>query len=155
MSMFEKNGGFTLVELIVVIAILAILAAVAVPAYTGYIAKAEEASKLQTLSAVNTAAQGLAAGEGKTVERITVVGDVVTVHVAEEVFDADADAGEVEVGTTITDAEVKDLTDDIDLGDFHGAYMVGNTWKLVKDACDTNADADTDGYCDNCGLLAH
>ena len=39
--MFKKNGGFTLVELIVVIAILAILASVAVPAYSGYIAKAQ------------------------------------------------------------------------------------------------------------------
>ena len=40
MNMFKKNGGFTLVELIVVIAILAILAGIAVPAYSGYISKA-------------------------------------------------------------------------------------------------------------------
>ena len=72
MNMFKKNGGFTLVELIVVIAILAILAGVAVPAYTGYIAKAEQAADLQMLSAVNTAAQGLAVGELTTVSTITV-----------------------------------------------------------------------------------
>ena len=52
---FNKNGGFTLVELIVVIAILAILAGVAVPAYSGYIERAERASDLQLLSAVNQA----------------------------------------------------------------------------------------------------
>ena len=40
MSLLKKNGGFTLVELIVVIAILAILAGVAVPAYSGYVEKA-------------------------------------------------------------------------------------------------------------------
>lgn len=54
MKTMKKNGGFTLVELIVVIAILAILAAVAIPAYSGYIQKAEEANDLQLLSALST-----------------------------------------------------------------------------------------------------
>ena len=72
MNMFKKNGGFTLVELIVVIAILAILAGVAVPAYSGYITKANNAKDMQVLSAINTAAQGIAAAEGVTITGITV-----------------------------------------------------------------------------------
>lgn len=52
----KKNGGFTLVELIVVIAILAILAAVAVPAYNGYIDKANKAKDDQLIAAINKAA---------------------------------------------------------------------------------------------------
>ena len=56
MNMFKKNGGFTLVELIVVIAILAILAGVAVPAYSGYISKAQEANDYTALDSVKTAA---------------------------------------------------------------------------------------------------
>ena len=56
MNMFKKNGGFTLVELIVVIAILAILAGVAVPAYSGYIKKANEAADMTQLDAIKTAA---------------------------------------------------------------------------------------------------
>ena len=55
MNMIKKNGGFTLVELIVVIAILAILAGVAVPAYSGYITKAKEASDYTMLDSVKTA----------------------------------------------------------------------------------------------------
>ena len=75
MTMFKKNGGFTLVELIVVIAILAILAGVAVPAYTGYIAKAQQSADMQVLSVINTAVQGLAIAEGEVVEGITVTKD--------------------------------------------------------------------------------
>ena len=52
----KKNGGFTLVELIVVIAILAILAGVAVPAYSGYV---EKANKQADISLASEVAQAL------------------------------------------------------------------------------------------------
>lgn len=55
MKNLKKNGGFTLVELIVVIAILAILAAVAVPAYSGYIEKANQAGDQTLIAAINRA----------------------------------------------------------------------------------------------------
>jgi len=71
MNMFKKNGGFTLVELIVVIAILAILAGVAVPAYNGYITKAKDAAAITQLDAVATAAQAAYAQIG-SVDKITV-----------------------------------------------------------------------------------
>ena len=80
MNMIKKNGGFTLVELIVVIAILAILAGVAVPAYTGYINKAKEAADLQALSAVYTAAAASIAATGDVVESISVDSTGVSVN---------------------------------------------------------------------------
>ena len=65
MNMFKKNGGFTLVELIVVIAILAILAGVAIPAYSGYIEKAKDAAVITELDAIQTAAQAANATAGE------------------------------------------------------------------------------------------
>ena len=71
MNMFKKNGGFTLVELIVVIAILAILAGVAIPAYSGYIDKAKEAGDTQIVSAINTAIQAATAANDAEVATVT------------------------------------------------------------------------------------
>ena len=65
MNMFKKNGGFTLVELIVVIAILAILAGVAVPAYSGYINSANKAADVTVCDAVKTAAMAALATKGE------------------------------------------------------------------------------------------
>ena len=84
MKMLQNNGGFTLVELIVVIAILAVLAGVAIPAYSGYIAKAEDASLLGELEAIERAAQSAAAMEGISLKRITVDTDgEVRVYIAD------------------------------------------------------------------------
>ena len=71
MNMMKKNGGFTLVELIVVIAILAILAGVAVPAYSGYIKKANQAADYTALDAVKTAVNFVAV-EKDTDHQVTV-----------------------------------------------------------------------------------
>ncbi len=81
MNMFKKNGGFTLVELIVVIAILAILAGIAIPAYSGYIKKANDSAVQTELTAISTAAMAAEAVAGQ-VDKITVDsdGDTVTIE---------------------------------------------------------------------------
>ena len=56
MNAFKKNGGFTLVELIIVIAILAILSSVAVAGYSTYITKANEAARNAWENDIETAA---------------------------------------------------------------------------------------------------
>lgn len=92
MNMIRKNGGFTLVELIVVIAILAILAGVAIPAYSGYIAKANDAAVLSELVAIETAAQAACSMNGTTPTTITVSkAGVVKVTAKDPVEQADVD----------------------------------------------------------------
>ncbi len=86
MNMFKKNGGFTLVELIVVIAILAILAGVAIPAYSGYIEKAKDAAVITELDAIATAAQAANATKAATTSIIVGTNGALTVDPA---LDAD------------------------------------------------------------------
>ena len=50
----KKNGGFTLVELIIVIAIIAVLSAVAVPQYVKYVEKSKIAMDMDTASAIES-----------------------------------------------------------------------------------------------------
>lgn len=99
MNMFKKNGGFTLVELVVVIAILAILAGVAVPAYSGYITKAKDAAVLSELSAVLTAAQAATAMTGADVAYINVASNG-TVSVNPTANIADFYTGTIEMDGT-------------------------------------------------------
>ena len=81
MNMFKKNGGFTLVELIVVIAILAILAGVAVPAYSGYINSANETADITALGAVKTAAQAAFAKQGAVTKIVVEDGETDSIQV--------------------------------------------------------------------------
>jgi type IV pilus assembly protein PilE len=54
--MRSKNGGFTLIELMIVVAIVAILATIAYPSYTSFVRKARRADaekELMTLAQLN------------------------------------------------------------------------------------------------------
>ena len=56
MNTMKKNGGFTLVELIIVIAILAILSTGAIAGYSAYIKSANNAAVQAVLSDISTSA---------------------------------------------------------------------------------------------------
>ena len=110
MNMFKKNGGFTLVELIVVIAILAILAGVAVPVYSGYITKANAAADMTLLDSVKTAVVFAVADEDPAVnvETITVTEGTTTVEVT--VDDEESDIESVDISAYVSEIEFKSGT---------------------------------------------
>ena len=114
MNMFKKNGGFTLVELIVVIAILAILAGVAVPAYSGYINKAEEAADIQVLSAIHTGALAACATTG-AVDKVVVTASAGSISSIKAIIDTN----EIELKT----GNAPEATD-------FATYTAGNTFEL-------------------------
>ncbi|NRB57160.1 MAG: pilin [Salinicola sp.] len=60
----RRQGGFTLIELMIVVAIIGILAAIAIPQYQNYVARSEFTSALATLKGLQTPAE-LAIQEGK------------------------------------------------------------------------------------------
>ena len=114
MNMFKKNGGFTLVELIVVIAILAILAGVAIPVYSGYIKKANEAADVQAIAAVNTSLAAACA------ENSIAVTDIANNGVT---FDEETDK------ITVTDTNIAEAVRTAIAADFD-TYFTGNNVTL-------------------------
>ena len=124
MNMMKKNGGFTLVELIVVIAILAILAGVAVPAYSGYIKKAEEAKDLTQLDAIETAAVFAYTEAAVNDEDADLNVTAIVVPAAEGVVDVD--------GITVNGVDT-DVTGYVTVNDFTSAkFASGAKWSTAN-----------------------
>jgi type IV pilus assembly protein PilA len=62
--MYQKQQGFTLIELMIVVAIIGILAAVAIPAYQDYIARAQVSEAVVLLDGAKSATEESVSQEG-------------------------------------------------------------------------------------------
>ena len=134
MNMFKKNGGFTLVELIVVIAILAILAGVAIPAYSGYIAKANDSACLSELTAIQNAAQAACSLEGTELSAITInAGEIaLTPALASVSDDVDANFDELYTTTGANLNKILEKHSNYDANTKTVTWTVADGWDLLN-----------------------
>lgn len=95
MNTMKKNGGFTLVELIIVIAILAILSTGAIAGYSAYIKSANNAAVEAVLSDISTSAV-LANAQAGGIESIVIT-------------DADTTDKKLNVTITVTTSVAEDF----------------------------------------------
>lgn len=102
MNTMKKNGGFTLVELIIVIAILAILSTGAIAGYSAYIKSANNAAVEAVLSDISTSAV-LANAKAGGIKTITVTktasAETLTIKVEFDTTDSAKDFSELFTGS--------------------------------------------------------
>ncbi len=66
MKKMRKNGGFSLIELLVVMGIIAVLSSIVTPKFRGYTAKGKETKALAVLESLRTASELYFLEEGKS-----------------------------------------------------------------------------------------
>ena len=132
MNTFKKNGGFTLVELIIVIAILAILSTGAIAGYSTYIKNANNAAVEAVLSDISTAAV-LANAKGGAVSSIeaTVVDGKLQVKVTLANAATDFESN-FEDSLSVGDKTKTELSDKV----YTGSLTLPNAWNNSKYADD-------------------
>ena len=132
MNTFKKNGGFTLVELIIVIAILAILSTGAIAGYSTYIKSANDAAVEAVLSDISTSAvlANAEAGAVSSIEATVVDGKLqVKVTLANAATDFESN---FEDSLSVGDKTKTELSDKV----YTGSLTLPNAWNNSKYADD-------------------
>ena len=116
----RRQGGFTLIELMIVVAIIGILAAIAIPQYQNYVARSQISAALSTMKSLQTPAE-LAFQEGRAVEDVEDLGlsadSIQNGEITLAEFDGESDDGSA-ANPTIT------FTFDDEAGNFGGDTLI-------------------------------
>lgn len=142
MNKLKKQGGFTLIEMLIVVAIIAILIAIAIPMVNSALERAREA----TDSANERAATGLAMVAYMTYEPTS--DDATTTGISTEggtayyIVDKNADAGTDSFGKLVATAKFDDVSQ-YGKGTLAGEIKKDNAGKIIKVTV-TPATADDD-----------
>ena len=141
----KKQGGFTLIELMIVIAIIAILAAIALPAYQSYIKRTQVTEVLAAASGARTeiaeyvasngelpdsASYSIQSSSSKFVDKTEVTGSGSTLKIiatsSDSINGTDADSKNIELIPTIISTTSLQVNWDCDPGTMPPEYLPGS-----------------------------
>ncbi|MGE6605427.1 pilin [Halomonas sp. NPDC076908] len=135
-----KQGGFTLIELMIVVAIIGVLASIAVPQYQNYVGRAQATEAFTATAGLRTDIGLYFSENGNFVGYQTSdSGDTYIVETANEI------GGQYISGVTLNGAATGGYSVAFDNGVHSGSSMVIQPLISTATTTDVVADADTDG----------
>ncbi|QEA40971.1 pilin [Pistricoccus aurantiacus] len=136
----SKQGGFTLIELMIVVAIIGVLAAIAIPQYQNYVARSQMTSALQEITSLKTMAEEKIL-QGVTISDATEIGAANTVTSFGTISLKNAGASNMEIEIELGEGDETNVSTAIKEAKLTWIRDKSGTWK-----CEYTAGKDGNGW---------